>query len=157
MTGVHERVWTWCATLAWRGDAYVGWQVQPNGPTIQDAVQKAVGRLCGLEHSIQVTATGRTDAGVHAEMQVVGFQIPVERTAHQVGLRDFGAHEVPPRVQHAAATAGLECTGGQQRLGRAHMMRWLSRGCRRDVREAQRGVRVAQEHSGGHVLARIAR
>ena len=74
----------WCATLAWRGDAYAGWQVQPNAPTVQAMVQDAVGKLCGLSHSIPVAATGRTDAGVHAEMQLVGFETPVERTAKQV-------------------------------------------------------------------------
>jgi len=74
----------WCATLAWRGDAYCGWQVQPNGPSIQDAVQSAVAKLCGLTQPVLVSSSGRTDAGVHAEMQVVGFAIPVQRTPHQV-------------------------------------------------------------------------
>ena len=84
MSGDERGIQTWCATLAWRGDAYAGWQVQPNAPTVQAMVQDAVGKLCGLNHPIPVAATGRTDAGVHAEMQLVGFQIPVTRTAKQV-------------------------------------------------------------------------
>ena len=84
MTDAFEPGQTWCATLAWRGDAYAGWQVQPNAPTVQQMVQEAVGRLCGLDHPLPVRATGRTDAGVHAEMQLVGFQTPVARTPEQV-------------------------------------------------------------------------
>ena len=84
MTDSFEAGQTWCATLAWRGDAYAGWQVQPNAVTVQQMVQEAVGRLCGLNHPLPVRATGRTDAGVHAEMQLVGFQTPVPRTSEQV-------------------------------------------------------------------------
>ncbi len=74
----------WMATLAWRGTAYAGWQIQPNAPTIQGTVEQALAAMCGLDEPIPVAATGRTDAGVHAEMQVVGFQLPVDRTPHQV-------------------------------------------------------------------------
>lgn len=74
----------WMATLAWRGTAYAGWQLQPNAPTIQGTIESAIAAMCGLRDPIPVAATGRTDAGVHAEMQVVGFQLPVERSAHQV-------------------------------------------------------------------------
>lgn len=84
MSGQSAEGQWWCATLAWRGDAYCGWQIQPNGPSIQDAVQTAVAKLCGLEQPVLVSSSGRTDAGVHAEMQVVGFCIPVERSPHQV-------------------------------------------------------------------------
>ena len=74
----------WMATLAWRGTAYAGWQLQPNATTIQGTVEAALAAMCGRSEPIPVSASGRTDAGVHAEMQVVGFQLPVERTIHQV-------------------------------------------------------------------------
>jgi tRNA pseudouridine38-40 synthase len=40
--------------------------------------------MCGLDDPIRVVATGRTDSSVHAEMQIVGFCLPVHREPHQV-------------------------------------------------------------------------
>ena len=74
----------WRATVAWRGDAYAGWQWQPNVRTIQGEIEQALARLCGVESTIRVSATGRTDSGVHAEMQIIGFRLPVDRLPHQV-------------------------------------------------------------------------
>ena len=74
----------WRATVAWRGDAYAGWQWQPNARTLQGAIEGALARLCGVETTIRVSATGRTDSGVHAEMQIIGFRLPVMRLPHQV-------------------------------------------------------------------------
>jgi tRNA pseudouridine38-40 synthase len=59
-------------TLEYEGTAYQGWQVQPNGPTVQAAVEDAVARLLG--DRVRVTAAGRTDTGVHAAGQVVCFR-----------------------------------------------------------------------------------
>lgn len=74
----------WVATVAWRGDAYAGWQIQPNERTIQGELGAALASLCGQDEPVHVRASGRTDSGVHAEMQVIGFRLPVERAPHQV-------------------------------------------------------------------------
>lgn len=58
-------------TLAYDGTAYLGFQVQPNGPTVQSVAEAALGRL--LQESVKLRAAGRTDAGVHARGQVVDF------------------------------------------------------------------------------------
>ncbi len=86
----------WRATLAWRGDAYAGWQLQPNVRTIQGEIENALSRLCGNVSTIRVSATGRTDSGVHAEMQIVGFRLPVERLPHQVvaGINQFTDEDI---------------------------------------------------------------
>lgn len=55
-------------TLAYDGTAYVGWQVQPNGVSIQAKLEQAWQKVTG-EHR-RITASGRTDAGVHALGQV---------------------------------------------------------------------------------------
>ena len=55
-------------TLSYDGTDYVGWQVQPNGDSIQARMETAWNRVTG--ESIRITASGRTDAGVHAEGQV---------------------------------------------------------------------------------------
>ena len=62
----------WRLTLAWSGAAYVGWQLQPEGRSLQGVVEAALSRALGGE-PVRVTASGRTDAGVHALGQVVSF------------------------------------------------------------------------------------
>jgi len=57
--------------LEYEGTRYVGWQVQPNGPSIQAEVERALSAL--HKSARRVTAAGRTDAGVHARAQVVSF------------------------------------------------------------------------------------
>ena len=53
-------------TLRYDGTAYHGWQVQPNGVTVQQVVQDAVEAVTGVRSG--VTGCSRTDAGVHADM-----------------------------------------------------------------------------------------
>jgi tRNA pseudouridine38-40 synthase len=59
-------------TLAYDGTNYCGWQVQPNGVSLQAIVEKALAKFAG--ESIKVVASGRTDAGVHAVGQVISFE-----------------------------------------------------------------------------------
>ena len=51
-------------TLQYDGTRYHGWQVQPNGMTVQEALQDAIEKLAGVRSA--VTGCSRTDAGVHA-------------------------------------------------------------------------------------------
>jgi len=57
--------------LEYDGSRFLGWQTQPGGGTLQDALQGALSGIAGS--AIQVTCAGRTDRGVHARMQVVHF------------------------------------------------------------------------------------
>jgi tRNA pseudouridine38-40 synthase len=66
--------------VAYDGTAYAGWQVQPNGPTIQATVEEVLARI--LQEPVRVRAAGRTDAGVHAREQVADFT--------DAGVRDLG-------------------------------------------------------------------
>jgi tRNA pseudouridine38-40 synthase len=61
-------------TLEYDGTQFVGWQVQPNGESVQACVERALATLC--QQPISVEASGRTDAGVHALGQVVAFDAP---------------------------------------------------------------------------------
>jgi tRNA pseudouridine38-40 synthase len=58
-------------TLAYDGTAYAGWQVQPGQRTLQGTLEAALAKI--TRETIRVTASGRTDAGVHALGQVVSF------------------------------------------------------------------------------------
>lgn len=60
-------------TIAYDGTAYAGWQTQPNADSIQSRVQKAFARVTA--ERVHVTASGRTDSGVHAVGQVASCQV----------------------------------------------------------------------------------
>lgn len=59
-------------TIAYDGTAYAGWQIQSGEPTIQEILEATLAKITG--EKIRVTASGRTDTGVHALGQVVGFR-----------------------------------------------------------------------------------
>lgn len=59
-------------TLAYDGADFSGWQWQPGRRTVQEEVERAWREITG--ETVRVTASGRTDAGVHAAGQVVGVE-----------------------------------------------------------------------------------
>lgn len=59
------------AVIAYDGTAYSGFQIQKNAPTIQAEIEDVLASLTG--ESIRIVGAGRTDAGVHAEGQVIAF------------------------------------------------------------------------------------
>ena len=67
-------------TLSYDGTGFVGWQVQPNGNSVQAELERALAGMVG--DVVSVVASGRTDAGVHALGQVASFatdaRIPCE-------------------------------------------------------------------------------
>ena len=63
--------------LEYDGSRFLGWQTQPGGGTVQDALQAALTTIAG--ERIEVTCAGRTDRGVHALEQVVHFDVGVQR------------------------------------------------------------------------------
>ncbi len=70
--------------LEYDGGGFVGWQRQPNGPSVQEALETAFPKFCG--HAVEVAAAGRTDAGVHALGQVA--HVDLERDWDPLKIRD---------------------------------------------------------------------
>jgi len=63
--------------LEYNGSTFCGWQTQPSGGSVQDALERALAEIAGGK--IATICAGRTDTGVHALAQVVHFDSNVER------------------------------------------------------------------------------
>ena len=74
--------------VEYAGDAFLGWQSQAHGQTVQDVLERAIAQIAG--HAVRLHCAGRTDAGVHATAQVVHFDTSAERPA-QAWIRGVNA------------------------------------------------------------------
>jgi tRNA pseudouridine38-40 synthase len=63
--------------IEYDGSRFLGWQTQPGGGTVQDALQAALSAVA--DEPVAVTCAGRTDRGVHARAQVVHFDTAAQR------------------------------------------------------------------------------
>jgi tRNA pseudouridine38-40 synthase len=85
----------WKCTVAYDGTTFAGWQIQPNGETVQVVIERRLREV--LKVDTPITGSGRTDSGVHARGQVFHFDAhwphdPAKLlTALRVGL--------PPTIQ----------------------------------------------------------
>lgn len=61
-------------TIAYDGAPFAGWQIQPNGDTVQERIETALAEVA--KKTIRLHGSGRTDAGVHALGQVAHFDAP---------------------------------------------------------------------------------
>ena len=93
--------------LSYDGARYHGWQIQPNGISVQEVLGKALSTL--LREPIEVTGAGRTDAGVNASLMVAHFDTTQE-TDEQLAYRlnkflpqDIAIHKIVPVKDDAHA------------------------------------------------------
>lgn len=80
--------------LEYRGVGFCGWQSQPQGCGVQDALEAAVSAIAGAKTA--VVAAGRTDTGVHAAFQAAHFDVDVARPL-SAWVRGVNSH-LPPGV-----------------------------------------------------------
>lgn len=107
-------------TLMYDGARYVGWQVQPNGVSIQSLVQRAIRTMTGEENDL--VGASRTDAGVHALGQVAHFQ-----TASGISSKGFQAGinaQLPPDI---VVTATMDASDGFHARNDARAKRYTYR------------------------------
>lgn len=111
-------------TLEYEGTHYAGWQRQLNQPTVQEAVETAITHV--TQQTISVVAAGRTDAGVHAQGQVVSFRIDRDMTAYQ-WMMALNAH-LPPDISVCAIDFPLpEFHARYKAKGKLYQYRILNR------------------------------
>lgn len=92
------------AVIEYDGTGYVGYQVQPNGVSVQEVLETCLAEVLG--QPVRVISASRTDAGVHARGQVIAFDcnllMPIDRLARVVNhrlppdIRILNCEEVPP-------------------------------------------------------------
>jgi tRNA pseudouridine38-40 synthase len=112
-------------TIEYCGAGFVGWQRQPNGLSIQQALETAIERFCGEKTS--VFGAGRTDAGVHALAQVA--HVDLARAAAPDELRGAVNYHLRP---HAISVIEAEAVGADfdarlSATGRRYLYRILNR------------------------------
>ena len=73
--------------ISYNGQAYQGWQSQLSRQTVQDQLEAALGKFSN--QSVSTLCAGRTDAGVHALMQVVHFDTALDREHLQAQLKEL--------------------------------------------------------------------
>ena len=81
--------------ISYDGTNYVGWQVQPNGVSVQALLEKALFELTGEQ--IRVEGSGRTDSGVHAKAQVAHFDTEARMAADKFAIA-MNMH-LPPDIR----------------------------------------------------------
>ena len=99
--------------LSYDGAAYHGWQIQPNGVSVQECLMRALSTL--LRRETDVVGAGRTDAGVHASLMVAHFdaESPLDTALLADKLNrllppDIAVHRVCP--VHPGAHARFDAT-----------------------------------------------
>ncbi len=101
-------------TIEYDGKNFAGWQTQPGKTSIQGEIQRAIKEITGEE--VELNSSGRTDAGVHALMQVANFKtessIETEKFPYAINSKlpnsivIKSAEEMPERFH-----ARYNCTG----------------------------------------------
>lgn len=69
-------------TIEYDGTGLAGWQRQNDAPSVQQYIEEAIERYCGV--SCHVQCAGRTDAGVHATGQIAHVDLPKERDTYSI-------------------------------------------------------------------------
>lgn len=95
--------------LSYNGKNYCGWQVQPNGQTVQQAVEDALGTC--LRTKAAVVGAGRTDTGVHARWMVAHSDLPetpadlslLTEKLNRILPRDIAVAKIVPVRENAHA------------------------------------------------------
>jgi tRNA pseudouridine38-40 synthase len=89
--------------IEYDGSAFAGWQFQSHARSVQGELQQALARVA--DHPVELTAAGRTDAGVHALEMVAHFDTSAARPLHAwvLGANANSSSEVTVLWAHAVA------------------------------------------------------
>ena len=132
--------------LEYDGSRFLGWQTQPGGGTVQDALEEALSMIAG--GALSVVAAGRTDRGVHAREQVIHFDVEAERPT-SAWVRGVNALLPPSIAVLWAAPVGAEFHARYSARARSYRYVLINR----PVRPALAAGRVGWFHAPLDVAA----
>lgn len=124
----------WRIDLEYEGSGFVGWQLQPDGRSVQGVVEAALEQLLG--HPARLYSAGRTDTGVHAEQQVAVFDTHVTRTPRGIvgGLNGLLPEDVSCLIA-VEVDAGFDPRRAPHT--KRYRYRWLDRRVRSPLRRGR--------------------
>ena len=109
------------------GARFHGWQRQASEPTVQEALERALGAVA--DRPVTVTAAGRTDSGVHALGMVAHFDAPVARDL-RAWVQGANAHLPPGAAVLDAVPVAADFDARRRATGRTYLYRILNRPAR---------------------------
>ena len=107
-------------TLEYDGTDFHGWQVQPGLRTVQGCLEEALTKIMGT--AVRVTASGRTDAGVHALAQTVHCDVPRDIPPENIGM---GLNSTLPRDVRVTRCQSVEGSFHARFHARSKVYRYL--------------------------------
>jgi tRNA pseudouridine38-40 synthase len=109
-------------TIEYDGSGYCGWQIQPNGESIQAVLERAISTFFGTP--TRITGAGRTDAGVHALGQVANFNVDKEFDRHRIlrGLNALTPADVTIKEVEVVADSFDARRDGRSRVYEYHIL-----------------------------------
>jgi len=109
------------------GTCFHGWQRQASEPTVQEALERALGAVA--DTGVRVTAAGRTDAGVHALGMVAHFDAPVDRPC-RAWVQGANAHLPAGAAVLDAVPVAADFDARRHAVARTYLYRILNRPAR---------------------------
>ena len=90
--------------VSYDGTNFIGWQIQPNGRSVQEEIEKVISQI--LNTPTRIHGSGRTDAGVHAIAQV--FHFDVESSIVDLNKFRYSVNRLLPNDIHVKAFSIVE-------------------------------------------------
>lgn len=99
--------------LGYNGKNFRGWQIQPNGMTVQQSIEEALAIL--MRTPVPIVGAGRTDAGVHAHLMIAHFDweepigdlVFLAEKLNRLLPKDIAVYKIVPVVPEAHAASTL--------------------------------------------------
>ena len=115
----------WRLTVEFDGGPFMGWQRQDHGPSVQQALEEAIGRMTG--EKVRLHCAGRTDAGVHGLAMTAHVDIARDLTAHRLREGANALLRPNPVSVIAAETVADDWHARFSCVGRRYLYRILNR------------------------------
>ena len=118
----QKRIWMsqrYFLYIMYDGTNYCGWQIQPNGVSVQEVLERALSIRLGTQ--ISITGAGRTDAGVHAKCMVAHFDAPeiiADSDKFVANLNSFLPADIGVEIANGfcRCTCAVRCCGKALRI-----------------------------------------